>query len=366
MGHIAKIQTIRRPGRKPYYSFRTGLKLHHLGTDYGVALKRASELVRDAPPTGRPKSISGLIVAWESEHPHPRNTEFTKPWGLFVGDAAIRDLGPESLKRYARHLLGRSLVPATVRKYVRYATMVCRWAVEEGHLAQIPKRPKLAKGAEHPRDIDTGTLRAAFEDLPDRARALLAFVAGTGCRPSEACRLPWKHVDMRRAVCILPVHKTTGVTGKPRTIYLVPAAIEILDKINGELPLPKEHVFVNRLGKPYKPSGLRSILRRRGINSVYALRHTAAQSWLDQGVPLEDVAKLLGHRDLRTVQVYAQVRDARSRRVAATLVSPLQKPLPVDTPQSASRPKSTSTPKRRPTPGTPRPNPRKRATGTDP
>ena len=73
-------------------------------------------------------------------------------------------------------------------------------------------------------------------------------------------------------------------------------------------------------------SGLRSILRKRGITSVYSLRHTAAQSMLDAKVPIEDVARLLGHSDLRTVGVYAQIRNDRAREVASSLASVLHPP----------------------------------------
>ena len=126
-------------------------------------------------------------------------------------------------------------------------------------------------------------------------------------------------------MCVLTSHKT-GRTGRPRTIYLTPAAAGILK----DPPRRYDHVFVSRLGKPYTPSGLRSILRRRGIASVYSLRHTAAQSMLDAQVSLEDVAKLLGHSDLATVGAYAQVRDDRAREVASSLTSILR-------PQSAAR-----------------------------
>ena len=40
---------------------------------------------------------------------------------------------------------------------------------------------------------------------------------------------------------------------------------------------------------------------------------------LDDGVAMEDVAAWLGHRDLTTVQTYAQVRDGRLRNLATKL-----------------------------------------------
>ena len=160
----------------------------------------------------------------------------------------------------------------------------------------MPAKPKLPKPMRRPRDVPHDKLVKAFEQLPERAGRVLRFILETGCRPSEACRLQWSQVDEKRRVCVLTAHKAGG-TGRPRTIYLTPAADEILRSQKRH----HDHVFVNRFGNPYTPSGLRSILRKRGIASVYSLRHTAAQSMLDAKVPIEDVARLLGHSDLRTV-----------------------------------------------------------------
>jgi integrase len=351
MSRVPQIRLVRRKGRTPWYTLEVRGKRHHLGTDAQAAHREAARLLQGID-TPRPETAHGLIVAWLQEHPADR--PWLQPWWDFVEDVLLEEFPVDSLERFARHLKRRGLAPATIRKYVRYATRVCHWAVEQGYLTQIPKRPKLAKPLEYPRDVDPRILQAAFDDLPTGAWRILSFMIATGCRPSEACRIRWDQINLQRAVCILPAHKTGSATGKPRTIYLTPAALRILK----EQPRDRAHVFVNRRGKPYKPSGLRSILRRRGINSVYALRHTAAQSWLDQGVPLEDVARLLGHRDLRTVQVYAQVRDARARQVASALVSPLQtQPTADDAGTAGSAPRRKDRRRRAP-------SRRKRATGT--
>ncbi|MDQ6482495.1 tyrosine-type recombinase/integrase [Dyadobacter sp. LHD-138] len=49
---------------------------------------------------------------------------------------------------------------------------------------------------------------------------------------------------------------------------------------------------------------------RRELNTHLA-RHTFADIMLNSGVPLEDVSKMLGHRNIRTTQRYARVRKNR-------------------------------------------------------
>jgi site-specific recombinase XerD len=49
---------------------------------------------------------------------------------------------------------------------------------------------------------------------------------------------------------------------------------------------------------------------KRPLNTHLA-RHTFADMMLNNGVPLEDVGKMLGHRNIRTTQRYARVRKQR-------------------------------------------------------
>ena len=203
--------------------------------------------------------------------------------------------------------------------------------------------PRTPKPVNRPRDIDHKRLTAVFNSLPERAGVVLRFILETGCRPGEACYLLWSEVDFDRSVCILSDHKTAR-TGRTRTVFLSPGAVDILKA----QPHKSEHVFTSRLGKPYTPSGLRSIAKRHGLDTVYSLRHTRAQTMLDGRVPMEDVAKLLGHKDLSIVQTYAQVRDDRARDVARSLASPLQQRPAADSEHQTSDESSTGRSKRKP------------------
>ncbi|WP_409012431.1 site-specific integrase [Dyadobacter sp. 50-39] len=49
---------------------------------------------------------------------------------------------------------------------------------------------------------------------------------------------------------------------------------------------------------------------KRSLNTHLA-RHTFADMMLNNGIPLEDVGKMLGHRNIRTTQRYARVQKHR-------------------------------------------------------
>lgn len=104
-------------------------------------------------------------------------------------------------------------------------------------------------------------------------------------------------------------------TDTPSRIPLLPFALEILNKykdhpvcVNSDKVLP---VLSNQKYNEY----LKEIGNVCGINknlTTHTARHTFATTvTLGNGVPMESVSKMLGHKNLRTTQHYAKVLDKK-------------------------------------------------------
>ncbi len=48
--------------------------------------------------------------------------------------------------------------------------------------------------------------------------------------------------------------------------------------------------------------------------SFHWVRHTFGTLFLTEGIPLENVSKMMGHKDLRTTQIYAKITNERVSR----------------------------------------------------
>jgi integrase/recombinase XerC len=296
-----------------------------------------ADALKPPDPNGAPASIAGAVVAWMKLHPAPAYRCWLKFLVSFAGDEHLGNVGRDLLVRfhlwlrdYRYRRLGkiinrqtgerakhepRPLTAETVRHAIRSATAVLRWAHGAGWLRVLPDVPKTAKPLRQDRDVDPAKLWEIIDALPDRAGRILRFIAGTGCRPSEACGLEWAHVHLDAGVCILPMHKTAAKTGAPRTICLTDEARAAL---KGLKPGPGP-VFQNRHGGRYTPMGLCSILRRHGGITPYQLRHTFCQTAAEAEVPVDVLAKLLGHQTTEMTAHYYSVRDRRAIGAAATL-----------------------------------------------
>ncbi|WP_117883747.1 site-specific integrase [Aureibaculum luteum] len=116
-------------------------------------------------------------------------------------------------------------------------------------------------------------------------------------------------------------------TNTPSNIPLLPTALMILDNykdhidvINGDILLP---VLSNQKSNAY----LKEIADLCGITknlTTHLARHTFATTvTLSNGVPIESVSKMLGHKSLRTTQHYAKILDRKVSDDMAILKSKL-------------------------------------------
>ena len=300
--------------------------------NYVQAMRRASEIMGQPAIAGRPQTVGELIAAWiGTTGPSEWTRSMLEAWKTAAWATPIKEVERDHLIRFHQHLKTarsgherrpQSNGPRTVQVKVQAAARVLRWGNNRGFVPVMPEMPTLEKPPKHPRDYSQEELQEIFASLPETTRPILLFILETGCRPSEACKLRWEHVDLEAGLCVIERHKIVKRTGEPRMIALTPAARAILEAS----PKRDGYVFLNRLKQPFKPGGLRTTLQRctnGKYRSVYSLRHTRAQTILDNGGSLEDVAAILGN-SVTTATVYAKIRAERARRVASALLSPLQ------------------------------------------
>jgi integrase len=297
----------------------------------------------------QPLTVRGLIAEWLEAHPSRDNGYRIANLDAFAGTTTLDDLAPDVLVKLERHIR-RRLAPKTVIDRIRTASACLRWGVSQGWIRGEFTVPRMRKPVRQARDVEPDECAKVLSSLPVLAGRLLRFIAAVGCRPKEARMLRWSQVSLRSGVCILGKHKTAGQTGEVRTIYLTPAAVAVLNEIQ-----PREgYVFPSRLDRPYSASGLRSILRRHGEGiTPYALRHTFAQV-VSEELAEQDLAKLMGHRDVATTRHYYTVKDKRARSLASMLSLPQIAPAHLESP--AEKPASAKHRRRR------SPSPRKAKT----
>lgn len=146
---------------------------------------------------------------------------------------------------------------------------------------------------------------------PEVKRAFL-FSCLTGLRRSDVEKLTWSEVSTLGNHTRLTFRQTK--TGGQEYVDIAPQAAELIgSKKNAK---PDDKIF----GHILYPSDTNNVLRvwaaKAGIDkhiSFHTSRHTFATLLLTLGTDLYTVSKLLGHREIRTTQIYAKIIDAKKQ-----------------------------------------------------
>ncbi|HEY8658611.1 MAG TPA: site-specific integrase, partial [Hanamia sp.] len=98
-------------------------------------------------------------------------------------------------------------------------------------------------------------------------------------------------------------------------IPLLPAALQILNRYEGHPQCKYEDRVLPVLSNQKMNAYLKEIADLCGINknlTYHIARHTFATTvTLSNGVPIETVSKMLGHRNIKTTQHYAKILDKK-------------------------------------------------------
>lgn len=258
----------------------------------------------------------------------------------FVGDRDVNTITTDELRRFVVGLRTRStryaghparaeleggLSQASIAGYIRALKRLFTWLVEEGVTTTDPARriktPKIARGepkAYHAEDFPKLLAATAGDDpVQIRDRALLLFLADTGCRAGGAAGLRVADLDFENSTAKL-MEKGSKIRRVP---FSEPTATALRTWLVVRPQLDGNWLWVNmgRRGISHLTADgigevLRRIKKRAGIEgpcNPHSFRHGFAREYLLAGGDLGTLADLLGHSDVQvTWQHYAIFRTA--------------------------------------------------------
>ena len=219
--------------------------------------------------------------------------------------------------KYRAEVAG-GLSPATVAGIVRVVRRLFSFLVKDKIITDNPakelRQPRLAKGHE-PKAIMLedfkALLKATGGDDPAelRDRALLLFLADTGCRVGGLVGLKVSEVDLSKLTAWV-VEKGN----KRRAVYLSDETAAVLAAWLKIRPAGQtEAVFTTLQGGALTTEGVTQVLRRlkkragvKGPCNPHSFRHAFAREYLCNGGDLSTLSDILGHADIAvTAMSYA-------------------------------------------------------------
>lgn len=236
--------------------------------------------------------------------------------------AELSSAGQETVEGYIKYLTGRGKSVATVTRAVASLKSFYSYLVSVGLASGNPARSVTpAKVERKLPQILTSKEVEFFLEQPEcsdakgyRDHAMLELLYATGIRVSELIDLNVDNLNLSGAFL-----RCVG-KGKERIIPLYPTAIKALaDYLHSVRPqlveAPDETaLFVNMNGKRMSRQGFWKIIKhyqeKAGIKkeiTPHTLRHSFAAHLLENGADLRSIQEMLGHADISSTQVYAQL-----------------------------------------------------------
>ena len=255
----------------------------------------------------------------------------------FLGDHPVDGVTVADLRRYVADLRTReqryedhpyrakvdgALSPATVASMVRAVKRLFNFLQDEGLVTSNPGRnvsvARPSKG-NVPKAIAFKDLRRLLDattgDDPAslRDRAVILFLADTGCRLGGLVGLRLADVDLDRRVAVV-----TEKGDKTRPVYFQDMTRQALARWLEVRPAGGSNRVFVRLhmspGAALDKEGIAQILRRlktqAGIDgpaNAHSFRHAFAREYLSDGGDLATLSDLLGHSDITVTAMFYAV-----------------------------------------------------------
>lgn len=215
-----------------------------------------------------------------------------------------------------------SVSVGTIRKRYTVVRAALNWADRKGLLPG--KAPHIwLPPAPPPRDRRLS--REEFARLEDAARisnhlyVFLQVARFTGARAGAILSLVWSSVDFERRLISL------GGTGRQKRRAVVPMHPDLAWCLVLTKAASETDMVIEWAGKPVKSikNAFRRAVSDAGLGkevTPHVLRHTAASWMAEAGVPMSEIAAVLGHSDSRTTErVYARFSPTYLQRAVRAL-----------------------------------------------
>lgn len=274
-----------------------------------------------------------------------------------LGTIKLRHLEPQHIQQYYTRMMRDSrLDPNSVHKHHILLHTALKLAYRQGLLKENPVS-RVEAPREHPAKqvyYTPAQLKRLFEKVEGTWLELVVKLgAYLGLRRGEICGLRWENIDFNKKIIKIRTTRTTAgsrvIEKEPKTensirtlgISGVGELINLLWATRQEQLRQKEamgedyydtgYVIAHKNGLPKHPNMLtwafQNVVKKYALPpiTIHGLRHTFASVANNAHIPLVDIGKALGHKDVSiTGRVYTHIFDQTHQEVLNTVAARIE------------------------------------------
>ena len=274
---------------------------------------------------GKEKSAS-----YNTQISYERDLKKLKEYLIEQGIFRVQEVSETSLNSYVLLLEKEGKAASTVSRYIASFKGFFEYCLKRGVIKEDPaeclRPPKVEK--KFPQILTISETRKLM-DGPDknsskgiRDKAMLELLYATGIRVSELISL--KMSDINLAMEYVICHEKSKDRVIPFGSSAKNALVAYLDNTRACMlnDQESEYLFVNCSGKPMSRQGFWKLIKhyadKAGIEkeiTPHTFRHSFAAHLLENGADVQSVQKMMGHADVSTTQMYAEMKSSNVRDV---------------------------------------------------
>lgn len=267
-----------------------------------------------------------------TEMSYKRDLEKVSHFMELRGIHETKDVKAQDLADYVKFLEDSKFAAATVSRNIASLKAFYHYLVQEGlveeDISDKLKAPKIEKKAP---EIMTPDEVVRLLDQPSgdspkeiRDKAMLELLYATGIRVTELITLHLSDVNMQMSFILCRDRNKERII--PFGAAAKNAMARYLDGTREEMLENKksEVLFANCSGQPMSRQGFWKLIKHYAKKAdiqaditPHTLRHSFAAHLVENGADLRSVQEMLGHSDISTTQIYANLNHNHIREVYA-------------------------------------------------
>lgn len=286
------------------------------------------------------RAVDGFISYLHNVKKTSLNTEMSYRRDLnklrvYLEGRGIRQPGQidaDSLNDYIYYLEQKHFAAATISRNIAsikaWYLYMLKEKLVECDLAETLKAPRIDKRLPFiltPKEVEK-LLGQPMGDNPKelRDKAMLELLYATGIRVTELITL--KNSQLNLQMNYIVCHDGTKDRIIPFGLKARQAMLNYLENSRKVMidDLDSDIIFVNCAGQPMSRQGFWKLIKhytaKAGIKkdiTPHTLRHSFAAHLVENGADLRSVQEMMGHSDISTTQVYANMNHNKLRQVYA-------------------------------------------------
>lgn len=284
------------------------------------------------------QNIQNFIAYMHETKDTSANTEMSYRRDLmkakaFLQEHDVKDLksvSEQDLKDYISDLTMQGFKPATISRNIASLKAFFHYLTAQGEVnkdisigLRAPKIEKKVPEIMTSEEIDALLAQPSGNSPKEiRDKAMLELLYATGIRVTELISLKVSDVNLNvDTIVCRDAHKQRTV---PFGKLAKDALSRYLDGTREEMLEDKSSdvLFANCSGQPMSRQGFWKLVkyytRKAGITAditPHTLRHSFAAHLVENGADLKSVQEMLGHSDISTTQIYANISQNKLREV---------------------------------------------------